>query len=267
VKAGDRPAADTTETQAQINQWEQAYLESRLNRQKAQWKLSDHLWTENGNPYFLPENVEPDQAARSRLAEQVPITAVDEWIDPLRKTDLTWIGLSLELQQYQIDRRLYRQELLPSVRFEYNQLGKENNLIKTLQQPWWQDQFRYGLKMSIPLRLSTERGQLRSIEGKIQQTRWKQDWLIWKTTNRIRMTHTELSTLIKQTKAQQQLLKQYADLLGLEWLRFRQGESSLFLVNARESRYQESRQKLLELYYKFRKASIEIDQVSGRLIR
>jgi len=267
VKAGDRPAADTTETQAQINQWEQAYLESRLNRQKAQWKLSDHLWTENGNPYFLPENVEPDQAARFRLAEQVPITAVDEWIDPLRKTDLTWIGLSLELQQYQIDRRLYRQELLPSVRFEYNQLGKENNLIKTLQQPWWQDQFRYGLKMSIPLRLSTERGQLRSIEGKIQQTRWKQDWLIWKTTNRIQMTHTELSTLIKQTKAQQQLLKQYADLLGLEWLRFRQGESSLFLVNARESRYQESRQKLLELYYKFRKASIEIDQVSGRLIR
>jgi ABC-type protease/lipase transport system fused ATPase/permease subunit len=108
--------------------------------------------------------------------------------------------------------------------------------------------------------------QMKLIE-KIQQTRWKQDWLIWKTTNRIQMTHTELSTLIKQTKAQQQLLKQYADLLGLEWLRFRQRESSLFLVNARESRYQESRQKLLELYYKFRKASIEIDQVSGRLIR
>ncbi len=105
------------------------------------------------------------------------------------------------------------------------------------------------------------------VEGKIQQTRLKKDWLIWKTTNRIQMTHTELSTLIKQTKAQHQLLKQYADLLGLEWLRFRQGESSLFLVNARESRYQESRQKLLELYYKFRKASIEIDQVSGRLIR
>jgi outer membrane protein TolC len=267
VKAGDRAATDTIEANAQLNQWELAYQEARLGRQKAQWKLSDHLWTEKGDPYFLPESVVPDPMAVARFREQTAIAAVEQWIEPLSRTNLDWIGLNFQLKQFRIDRSFYRQELLPSVRLEYNQLGQDNNLVKTLQQPWWQDQFRYGLKMSIPLRLSSERGQLRSIEGKIQQTEWKQDWLLWKTTNRIRIIHAELIAIAQQTSLQQQMLKQYADLLSLEWLRFRQGESSLFLVNARESRYQDTRQKLLDLQFKFRKARIEIEQVSGQLIQ
>jgi outer membrane protein TolC len=267
VNAGDRPAADTIEANAQLNQWELAYQEARLGRQKAQWKLSDHLWTEKGEPYFLPDEIVPDPMAILRFREQSAIAGAEQWIESLPRTNPDWIGLNFQLKQFQIDRRFYRQELLPSVRFEYNQLGKDNNLVKTLQQPWWQDQFRYGLKMSIPLRLSAERGQLRSIQGKIQQAEWKQDWLLWKTTNHIRIIHTELNALLQQTELQKKMLNQYEDLLRLEWLRFRQGESSLFLVNARESRYQDTRQKLLDLQFKYRKATVEIEQVSGRLIR
>ncbi len=267
VNAGDRPAADTIEANAQLNQWELAYQEARLGRKQAQWKLSDHLWTDKGDPYFLPDEIVPNPLEIIRFRAQSSLAAAEQWIEALTRTNPDWIGLNFQLKQFRIDQRFYRQELLPSVRFEYNQLGKENNLVKTLQQPWWQDQFRYGLKMSIPLRLSAERGQLRSIQGKIQQAEWKQDWLLWKTTNRIRMIYTELNTLEQQTSLQQQMLKQYSGLLEIEWLRFRQGESSLFLVNARESRYQDTRQKLLDLQFKYRKATVEIEQVSGRLIR
>lgn len=267
VNAGDRPAADTIEANAQLNQWELAYQEARLGRQQAQWKLSDHLWTEKGDPYFLPDEIRPDPLAADRFKLQTAAATADQWIELLTRINPDWIGLNYQLKQFRIDRRFYRQELLPSIRLEYNQLGKANNLANTLQQPWWQDQFRYGLKMSIPLRLSSERGQLRFIEGKIQQTEWKQDWLLWKTSNRIRSIHAELTTILQQTGLQQQMLNQYGELLKLEWLRFRQGESSLFLVNVRESRYQDTRQKLLELQFKFRKASVEIEQVSGQLIR
>ncbi len=266
VREGDRAAADTIEGLAQLNQWQIAYQEAQLNRRKAQWKLSDHLWMENQQPFLLPENVKPDSTAIREYAQQPDPGRLEEWTSALPVNNPDWQALTYQGQQLRVDRKFFRQELLPDVRFDYNQLGKNNNLIRTMQQPWLENNYRYGLRLSVPLRWSAERGQLQVTEWKIRQNRWKQDWTGWKLTNQARALYTEQVALQQQTVIQQQMLRQYANLLQLEWLRFRQGESSLFLVNARETRYQETWQKLLELQFKFKRSAVGLQQVAGRLV-
>ena len=266
VDGGDRPAIDSIEALVQLGQWQITYQDAVLSRKNATWKLADHLWTEKGEPVLLPEAVEPDKNTVQQFADQTIRGDLEEWIRAINQKNPGRIALDYQLKQSRIDRTFYRQELLPSVRLEYNQLGKSNDLIKTLQQPWVENNFKYGLRIAMPLRLSAERGQLRATEWKIKQLTWKQDLLEWKLANQLRSLHQQLQTVAEQTRLQTTILEQNRSLSAAEWLKFQQGESNLFLVNIRESRYQESRQKLMELQYKFRKSEIGIQQIISNLI-
>jgi len=67
---------------------------------------------------------------------------------------------SFKINALEVDKKLKFQELLPTVNFRYNQLGKGNDILKTATTgPLFQNNFQYGLSMSIPLRLSQGRGE------------------------------------------------------------------------------------------------------------
>jgi len=85
----------------------------------------------------------------------------------------------------------------------------------------------------------------------IQSTTLEQDLKKLQIENKIRASYFEVENLRTQVSIQEKVLINNQTLLRGEELRFRTGESSLFLVNARETRVWESAQKLEEVKAKY----------------
>ncbi|HYH16393.1 MAG TPA: TolC family protein, partial [Flavisolibacter sp.] len=153
---GERPAIDTVEALAQLQSIQIRASEIQLNVSNAQLDVNVFLWQENGEAYTLPPSVVP-QATMPPLMEAMQMERL-----------LQQVQSHPELQQYgfklkalQVEKRLKFQSLLPSVYVKYNQLNKSHDLQKSFTTPWLDNNYRYGVAVSIPLRFSEGRGEYR----------------------------------------------------------------------------------------------------------
>jgi outer membrane protein TolC len=151
---GERPAIDTVEALAQLQTFQIMEQDINLSVTNTQLDITVFLWQQNGEPYTLPQTVVPQAATNFSL----------EALQPDRL--LQQVQLHPELQQYrfklealQVEKRLKAQSLLPSVYLKYNQLGKSHNLAKSISTPWLENNYRYGVAVSVPLRFSEGRGE------------------------------------------------------------------------------------------------------------
>ncbi|MEN9524646.1 MAG: hypothetical protein RL447_1308 [Bacteroidota bacterium] len=264
-RKGDRPAMDTIEAWAQMQQLAGMLAEAELEWQTGQRDLSNFLWKADAVAYDLPAAVEPDARARKLNIDSIQNLKENDWVVQLRTQNPQLQRYPLKLQELDIDKRLKFQDLLPDVRFQYNQLGRGYDFSKTLSQPFFENNFRYGLKMQLPLRLSMGRGSYQLAKQKIRETELEQTWKQWGLENKLQNRLLEFNTLLQQIQLQETATQGYFQLRELETLRFKQGESSLFLVNAREIRWLESVSKLLQLKTKRKQARVAIDHLMGNL--
>lgn len=246
---GDRPAIDTIEALAQIQTFQTRQTEIGIDIANAQLEAGVFLWQQNGEVYTLPADVLPQQAPTPLPAALQP--------DVLRSR----LPLHPELQQYrfkldalEVERRLKFQSLLPQVYLKYNQLSKTHDITKNFTTPWLQNNYRYGLAISVPLRFSEGRGGYRAAKLKIDQTLLQQTAKRVELQNKLQQYYNQWEGLRQQLVIQQQALQSFSALLRGEEVRFQNGESSLFFINARELKVLETQQKILELQGKEQKA-------------
>jgi outer membrane protein TolC len=246
---GERPAIDTIEALAQLQSFQIRASELQLEVSNTQLDVNVFLWQENGEAYSLPQAVTPQQ--------QMPALLENMQMDKLLQN----VQLHPDLQQYrfklealQVEKRLKFQSLLPSVYLKYNQLNKSHSLQKSFSTPWLENNFRYGVAVSIPLRLSEGRGEYRKAKLKIEQTELEQINKQILLQTKLRQYYNEWRGLRQQIALQQQAIQSYAALQRGEEVKFTNGESSLFLVNSRELKTLEAQQKLIELQGKEQKA-------------
>lgn len=247
---GDRPAIDTVEALAQLQSFQQRQTEVLLDVANSGLEAGVFLWRENGEAYTLPAGVVPQQS----------ITLPPELLQ--REALVQGLSLHPELQQYrfkldalQVEKRLKAQSLLPSVYLKYNQLNKSHDLTKSFSTPWLQNNYRYGVNVAVPLRLSEGRGEYRKAKLKIEQTLLQQAAKQVSLQAKLQASYNEWKALREQIALQQAALQSYVALQRGEEIKFGNGESSLFLVNAREQKTLEARQKLIELQSKEQKAA------------
>jgi len=245
---GERPAIDTVEALAQWQSFQIRGSEIQLELANTRLSLSLFLWQNNGQAYVLPQAVAPQQGA-----VMVEITELQKLLQEMQ--------LHPELQQYrfkmnalQVEKRLKFQSLLPSVTLKYNQLNKSHDLRKSFSTPWLQNNFRYGVAVSVPLRVSEGRGEYRKAKLKIEQTELEQlnKQILLQT--KLQQYYNEWKALGEQIALQKKALQSYTILQKGEEIKFVNGESSLFLVNARELKTLEAQQKMIELQGKEQKA-------------
>jgi outer membrane protein TolC len=82
---------------------------------------------------------------------------------------------------------------------------------------------------------------------------------------KLRQYYNEWRQLGQQIQLQQQAIASYLQLQRGEEIRFNNGESSLFLINSREQKTIEARQKLIELQSKEQKARVSVLWSAGAL--
>lgn len=172
---------------------------------------------------------------------------------------------SYKQKMLDIEKKLKFQELLPTVNLEYNQLGKGYNMFKTATAPLLENNFQYGIKLGIPLRLSQGRGEYKKVRFKITETNLQQSLKQLQMENKAKGYFNELVALKKQVTIQEKAYSNYLLLQRAEELRFQSGESSLFLINARENKALESLQKLVELKTKYYKTLNSLKWAAGIL--
>ncbi|HZH65963.1 MAG TPA: TolC family protein [Flavisolibacter sp.] len=256
---GDRPAIDTVEALAQLQSFQLRQAEIAVDITNSQLDVNVFLWQQAGEAYSLPPTVVPQRTLTSIETLQIERLLQNVQQHP-------------ELQQYRfklealnVEKRLKFQSLLPSVYLKYNQLNKSHDLGKSFSTPWLQNNYRYGVAIAMPLRLSEGRGEYRKAKLKIEQTELAQLAKQVTLQTKLQQYYNEWKALQAQMALQQRAIASYAALQRGEEVRFSNGESSLFLINAREIKTLEAQQKLIELESKEGKAAASTLWAAGTL--
>jgi outer membrane protein TolC len=261
---GDRPAIDTIEALAQLQQFQYQQNEAQLAFQNAGIGLSVFLWQDNNKQYNLPEAVVPDKEVQS-LYDAVVFPELATLTDVALKTHPELQLYNYKINSLTVEKKLKFQELLPKADLKYNQLGKGYNVASTAVKTLFDNNYRFGLGFSMPLRISQGRGDYKLAKLKITETQLQQNQKQAEIENKVKNYYNQLVNY----KAQVALLqKNYASYMALqrgEEIRFFNGESSLFLVNSRENKALETLIKLTEATVKYNKTSFGLQWAAGQL--
>lgn len=262
---GERPAIDTTEAVSQLQAFELLKSEAWLQFQNAGLDLSLYMWNEAQQPVDLPQDVVPADDLQQLNINVVLIPSLDTLLNAAIINHPELIIYNYKLEVLGIEKKLKFQELLPTINFRYNQLGRGYDILKTATGPLFENNFQYGVTVGIPLRLSQGRGEYKKAKLKIEETKLQLNFKQQQVNNKVKSYYNELLALQYQVNLQQLAFDNYAILQRGEETRFRAGESSLFLVNTRETKALEALQKLQEIKTKFYKTNIKLQWAAGML--
>jgi outer membrane protein TolC len=242
---GERAAIDTVESYAQIQLFGLRVNEASLELFKSRLELSAYLWTEGDQPFELPEQVVP---STSYVPQPIPYDSLMTQLN----THPVIAAYDFRVKQLDIQQRLNLQSLLPDVKLYYNQLG--TNISSSLKSAWFDNNFRYGVSIALPLRLSEARGEYQAAKLKTQQARLSLANKALELRVKVNQYYREWVQLEVQVDKQREIADSYRRIQLGEETKLTNGESSLFLVNARELRTVEEAQKLIDIQSKLQKA-------------
>lgn len=264
-RQGDRPAIDTTEALAQLQSFQMARNDAYLKWQNGSLNLSNYLWLANDSPYYLPETVKPDPSWKQYDVLNAPLPVLEELLATARTAHPKLASYNFKLQMLDVERRLKFQNLLPQVDLRYNILNKDYNVFKNAGWPYYENNYKFGFDIGMPLRLSQGRGEYRAAKIKIQSTELDLGMTRLNIQNKVKAYFNELANFQQQVRLADASLDNYARLFRGEDIRYRNGESSLFILNSRENKVLESRQKMVELKTKFMKSMQAVRWSTGQL--
>jgi len=265
VENGDRAAIDSIEANAQLFSFQLMQTEAAIRVQNAAIDLSNYLWTTNGFSYQLPDNIKP----AINLAEGALKSNFDV-LDQNNISNLVNTHPSLQMYNYKlsdlrVEQRLKFQSLLPTVNVKYNWLTKGYDVFKGVNAGLFENNYKFGLDVKLPLFLREGRGDYRKAKLKIQETQLEQSVKRTALETKVKTTLNEAGNLQAQINITAKAYNSYSRLLAAEETRFRNGESSLFLINTRENKVLETLQKLVDLKTKWYKNQYAIQWSAGLL--
>ena len=129
-QSGDRPAIDTTEAVAQLQNFEYQQNEALLDWQNAGVLLNTFLWKQNSEAYELPFDVLPDRKPE-QLYDAVVFPELEKIIADAKRMHPELNIYTYKLNALDVERKLKFQELLPKIDLKYNQLGKGYDIAST----------------------------------------------------------------------------------------------------------------------------------------
>jgi outer membrane protein TolC len=259
---GDRALMDTTEAYIQLQHYQLMQMGALLKWKNSGVELSNYLWQPDGNVNTIKDNQQPErfEEMRDRFEKDS-----DELIKQAALQNPLIRVYDFKLSSLEVDKKLKRQNMLPYVALKANLLSSGYSLFKNVTPSFLENNHRWGIDIKIPLFLKEARGDYKKAKLKIEETKLELMSKRQQTENKIRTYVNEYSAISLQLRTLQSMYKNYQVLLRNEELKFAQGESSLFLVNSRESKLIELLQQQIELTGKLYKTKYAIEWSAGIL--
>lgn len=251
---GDRSAMDTLEALTQLQQYQIQQTEAYTKLMNARLEVSNYLWNEKDSAVNMSDDYIPAinvQEMANINAESLVNNAV------LQSPAVQYYNFKLD--GLSIERKLKKQNLLPYINAKANLLNKDYAVFNGFSTATLQNNYKWGIDFKFPLFIREGRGEVKKATIKIQETQLELNNKKQQIQTKILSYYNEYLQLQKQIALAKQSQNNYNSLYKNELLKFNNGESSLFLVNSRESKLLEAQQKLIELQFKQTKAKYAID--------
>lgn len=246
VEVGEVAAIDSIEARIVINNRRLNLEKARLNLLKSKLELANFLWLENNVPVELQDGIIPDVESELVVDQTLDIEglrAAEFQVENHPKLQ----SLNFKYESLDLERRLKVNMLLPVVDLQYNFLSENADVARSFST----SAYKSGLNVSFPLFLRKERGEVRLAKVKLQDIEYEITSTSLTLRNNIEAIKQELESFIRQNRLIIDVLEDYERMLVAEERKFGAGESSLFLVNSRESQLIDAKLKAVELQNKF----------------
>ena len=237
---GDQAAIDTVEALSQLlNRQYRLQLAENTFFENTQ-VLNTFLWDDSRSPMLLDEDVIPQP-----LSQFLSVTPEVEDLRTQvgRHPDL--LLTDFDLASLNVEKRLKTQELLPVVKLKYNFLTE--TVADAQLSPLFENNYKWGVSVYTPLLLRKTRGDLGSTKAKIEIKQTGRNLKEQQLRTKLETELNSWKVLNQQVRTLAENVKSLEALLTGETRRFEIGESSLFLVNAREVAAFDSRLTLNDL--------------------
>jgi outer membrane protein TolC len=245
VALGERPAVDTLEALTQQQSFENAFQAKLLEFDNAGLDLSVFLWQENNTPVMLEKDVFPGELDQAfGLLAQFDLQ-LPSLLEKANSNHPELNAYQFKIDALNVEKKLKFQGLLPKLDLSYQRLSHEGSPIDASS--WLNNNFYYGLKFEMPLRLSQGRAEYQQAKLKVQEESLNQSQKKQQIQVKIGRYFNQFESLRKQIETQEKATTNYFALVKAEETRFAQGESSLFLINNRETKAMEAAEKLTDL--------------------
>ena len=262
---GDRAAVDTTEALAQLQNFQQQREEAWLKFRKSTLELSTFLWLEGNKPVYLSERVIPDTVWTAQSFTNFKVDQLADWITQAVTNHPKLQQIDFKLQSLEVERRLKFQNLLPKLDLKYNFLQRGYNVANSINANFFENNYKFGVSAIIPIPNRSGIGDYRAARIKIKTTELDRSFTELNLENKVRFHYNEVLNLQKQIDIYERAYNNYVRLFTAEQLKFSLGETTLFLLNTRETKVLEAQQKLLELKTKFYQAFASLNWAAGVL--
>tara|TARA_R110001632_G_scaffold97176_4_gene203640 strand:- start:394 stop:1827 length:1434 start_codon:yes stop_codon:yes gene_type:complete len=239
---GERASIDTLESGIIVNNRKLNLERATIKYIKTALELSNFLWLEKNIPIELQDDITPDISTFKKIDAVLSINSLG--IDSLNINEHPkLISLENKYQGLNIEKRLKANNLLPQVDLEYNFVTQTPEFINSLDQ----NQYKGGIKVKFPLLLRKERGDLRLAKLKLKDVEYEIASTKVSLNNKIQSISQEINSLERQNDFAIKIVDDYQVLLTAEERKFFLGESSIFLVNSRESKLIDSKLKAIKV--------------------
>ena len=259
---GDRAAMDTTEAFIQMQSFMLLQNDAYMALNTAIFQMDNFLWDKNEVAQKIADNIIPDTLVLSQINIQ---QSLSNFLVTSNATNPFLLQFKFKMEGLEVERKLKFQNLLPEINAKANLLNRDFNPIKNAGLPLLENNNRWGIGVKIPLLFRQGRGEYKMAKLRLRENNLYFVQKIIETENKIKDYYNRVTVLQTQIATAKSASLNYNALLKNELLRFNNGESSLFLVNSRENKVLEIKQKIIELEMKLMKAFYTLNWASGLL--
>lgn len=244
--AGEVAAIDTVEAKIAVQNRALSLEQAKVRLMNRSLELSNFLWMSDNVPVELKPNVIPDINLENEVDTTLEIMG-----NPLDSFTIEnhpkLRSLGYKIDGLTVEKRLKANKLLPKIDLEYNFLTETPEFINSFET----QEYKGGLSFRLPLFLRKERGDLKLAKVKLKDAEFELDNAEIQIKNKIVAIYRELESFETQNILIDEIVENYTTLVSAEERKFSFGESSLFLINSRESKLIDAELKQNQVQNKF----------------
>lgn len=260
---GDVPAIDTLEAYLQVQNRLMNKTSYELEYKNSALKVSNFLWTENNVPLELDDSIKAPSYRNLESSGAISDDSLSTWLEAILKQHPEMKLYDYKLQGLDIDRRLQVEGLKPTLDLKYNVIN--TSFGNPVASAFSDQNYTWGFKFGFPVFLREQRGQLQQTDIEIETVALSREQKSLQLQNKLRTYANEVENLDRQIRLFRSVVSNYERLLQGEREKFNAGESSLFLVNSRETNLITSRLKLASLLAQSQVARAGVSWSAGML--
>jgi outer membrane protein TolC len=261
AQIGDQAPIDSVEAQITVQDRLVQGEQLQVDLQNARLVLSNHLWNKDNQPVLLPTYAAPQTPVRDTVSR----AEYERLAEQAAASHPTLLKLSAKNVQLGIEERYRRELLKPKINLSGTLITQGNFYQREVPSYYgmdW-DNHKLGVDFAFPLFLRAERGKLQYARIQLQENALEQQQSQRTIGTQVNTVYNTLKAYERQLALQAQTITNQRLLLRAELAKFELGESTIFLINARESKLIELRIKQESLRASYEKARAELYYYAG----